>query len=359
MNQEIRKLLVAALESSVFINPIDPGLTYPELLEVGKRAGYFDGEVSDASFNVGSPRTWSKGKLLPDASQWVFMLPEDPDFRNVAAFDFLMSQLNERVRRDGARIASVTRSVLVEQALASGLPRNDIEAAVTYHVLAGILIEKDGTLRFAHNSGVREPLPSAQLRKMELKPHYDETRARAHAIVKDIIERRTDRRHSAAEALDAFADALAGLGYAHFRLWWVQVVAELRKTEPTATPVAAAVLAAALVEGALTFVVKHARGQNLAVFRSSDFIGDPKRWKIDDLISSAASGSDAAILDPQTRSRAEILVRTRQRIHAGRMLSDFPNGVPDLRPEEARDAQTTAELVVRRVLDWFQKYPPT
>ena len=117
-------------------------------------------------------------------------------------------------------------------------------------------------------------------------------------------------------------------------------------------------LAAALVEGALTFVVKHARGRGLAVFRSPDFDKDPRAWKIDDLVTSAASGSEAAILDMQTKSRTETLIRTRQRIHAGRMLSDFPTGVPDIRPEEARDAKATAEQVVRRVLDWLQKFPP-
>lgn len=63
-------------------------------------------------------------------------------------------------------------------------------------------------------------------------------------------------------------------------------------------------------------------------------------------------------MDPTIRSRADALIRTRQRIHAGRMLSDFPAGVPDLRPEEARDAKQTAELVVRSVLDWLERFPP-
>jgi hypothetical protein len=40
------------------------------------------------------------------------------------------------------------------------------------------------------------------------------------------------------------------------------------------------------------------------------------------------------------------------------MLSEYPAGVPDLRPEQAREAIQTAEVVVRRVLDWLQKYPP-
>ena len=37
-NQEITSLLKAAIECSIFISPTDPGLTYQELLEVGKRS---------------------------------------------------------------------------------------------------------------------------------------------------------------------------------------------------------------------------------------------------------------------------------------------------------------------------------
>ena len=159
--------------------------------------------------------------------------------------------------------------------------------------------------------------------------------------------------------MDAFAEQLNKLNYAPFRLWWTQIVAELRRADVHSSPVSVSVLAAALVEAALTFVVKHAHALGLGVFRSSDFDRDPRTWKIDDLVASAASGSGSAILDSQTKNRAEALIRIRQRIHAGRMLSDFPAGVPDLRPEEARDAKTTAELVVRSVLDWLQKYPPS
>jgi hypothetical protein len=116
-------------------------------------------------------------------------------------------------------------------------------------------------------------------------------------------------------------------------------------------------LAAALVEGCLTFVVRHAREADLAVFRRNEFEREPRTWKIDDLVASAASGGDGAILDAQARARADHLVRTRQRIHAGRMLTDFPSGPPDLRPEEARDAKATADLVVRAVLEWLHRFP--
>lgn len=185
-----------------------------------------------------------------------------------------------------------------------------------------------------------------------------EDRARAYPIVQDVIARRTEGRGAYAEPFDAFAEQLDGLGYSAFRLWWTQTVREFRQLQPEAAPTATCVLAAALVEGALTFVVRHGRAlPDSEVFRKPDFERDPRTWKIDDLVGSAASGGAGAILNAAARSRADGLVRTRQRIHAGRMLSDFPAGPPDLRPEEARDAKATAELVVRAILDWLARPP--
>ena len=192
---------------------------------------------------------------------------------------------------------------------------------------------------------------------MQMAPIRKEARARTYLIVKDIIARRGDGRPKSAEPLAAFADALEELGYAPFRLWWTQLVGEYRQASRQTSSVTVTVLAAALVEGALTFLVKHARSMNLAVFRSNDFDGDPRSWKVEKLIASAATGGDAAVLDQPTKHRAEGLVQTRQRIHAGRMLSDFPTGPIDLKPEQARDAETTAELVVGQVIEWLRKYP--
>jgi len=75
------------------------------------------------------------------------------------------------------------------------------------------------------------------------------------------------------------------------------------------------------------------------------------------LVKSASSGGPDAILDQGVRNRADALIRARQRIHAGRMLSDYPGGLPDLRPDEAREAVATAEAVVRCILDWLDKHP--
>jgi hypothetical protein len=108
------------------------------------------------------------------------------------------------------------------------------------------------------------------------------------------------------------------------------------------------------VEAALTFVVKRGRALDSGPFKSSDFDGEPRSWKIDDLVKSAASGRDHAVFNSAVKARVDTLIRNRQRIHAGRMLSDYPNGVPELRPEEARDAKHVADAAIRAVLDWLK-----
>lgn len=360
--QEVIRFIQAALECSVYLSPKEPGLTYDEILELGKQAGFQPGEIGDALPHAADSYIGHK-MLLPNQNMktaWNFFQYEEPDYRNFEAFDFVVSQLNALVRAEGARSAQLERNLMVERAAAQDIPRNDVEAAITISVMSGQLIEKDGILRFAH--GQQRSLPSeqrSQIATAQRQPIRKEVLARAYPLVKDVIERRTDGRPQHAEPFDVFAEELDKLGYKPFQLWWKQTVGELRRGDPMTCPVSVSVLAAALVEGALTFVVKHARALNLGVFRSSDFDKDPRSWRIDDLVASAASGSHTAILDVPTKARADGLIRARQQIHAGRMLSEFPAGVPDLRPEEARDARATAELVVRRVLDWLQKFPPS
>jgi hypothetical protein len=360
VNQEIINLLKAAVECSVFLSPTDPGLDYEEILEVGKRAGFQAGEVGDAAIHAGD-RLPGGRKTIPDSmsrASWPFIQSEEPEYRNFDAFDFVVSELNDRVRADGVRNARLERSVIVERGLAKGLRAHDVQLAITYLVFADQITEAKGILQFSHNSGVRA-LPSQTRDSISRgRPMLKPARERVYPIVKDIIERRTEGRSQSVESLEAFAEQLSKLGYGIFRMWWMQTAAELRRADVYSAPVSVCVLSAALVEGVLTFVVKHARAAGLGVFRSSDFDRNPRTWKIDDLVASAASGSDTAILDIPTKTRAEILIKTRQRIHAGRMLSDYPAGVPDLRPEEARDAKATADQVVRRVLDWLERFPP-
>ena len=361
--QQVKEFFQAALESSFYLSPREPGLTYEELLEVGRRAGFQDGEMGDAllqvvmqTFGGGSKRLGPADPMMMKLGV-IFTLSQNPDFRNLSAFDFIVSEMNTCIKAMGGGAARIQRDVLVERGAARNIPRLDVEAAITIMIAGEQFVEKGGQI--ASRSGlVYEPLPSQQRSQMIGRQVHNEARARAFSLVKDVIERRTDGRPSHAEALDAFPDALNRLDYGAFRGWWVQIVAELRHTNPNSAPVSALVLSAALVEGALAFVVKHAQAGSLGVLGSKSFTENPRTWKIDDLVSSASAGRDAAILDTASRQRAEWLIGARQRIHSGRMLSEHPGGAPDLRPEEAREAKTVAELVVRRVLDWLDRYPP-
>jgi hypothetical protein len=357
INQEIISFLKAALECSIYISPLDSGLTYDELVEIGQRAGYLQGEINDALPHVGS-RFFGKARVAlsdQDTAIWPAFFLEDPDYKDFDALDLVFNELNLLLRSEGEARAAIERTVLVERAIAKGIQRYNIEVAITWLVMAKMLVEKDG-LRFAHRNGIGRQLPSTTRATHRHKQSWP-NKARAHPFVKDVIARRSDGRPKHAEPLDAFAEELEKLGYRQFRMWWTQTVSELRQSNPSSTPVAVAVLAAALVEGALTFIVKHARANGQ--FQSKDYERDPRTWKIDELVASAASGGPTAILDLQSKARAETIIRTRQRIHAGRMLSDYPAGPPDLRPDEARDAKGGAEQVVRAVLDWLQKNPPS
>jgi hypothetical protein len=351
----VAKVIQAALECSLTLAPREPGLNYDELLEIGRRLNFKDGEMHDVLRNA---QNWDEGRrrLLPEKGTYdLFVFREEPDYRNFRALDLVLSELNERMREVGGMSAQLDRDVFIEHAAARGISRLAADAAVTVLVWAGQLTDTNGVIRSTHGVAYK-PLPSEQ----QNQPGFNRTYARpergqTYPIVKDVVERRRDGRPKHAEPLDAFGEALDGLGYGKFRLWWTQTLRELRQCEPQATPVAVCVLAAALVEGALTFVVRYARSIDAPVFRSKDFDRDPKTWRIDDLIASSASGGNEAILPPQARARADELIRTRQRIHAGRVLSDYPAAPPDLRPDEARDAKATADVVVRSILDWLER----
>jgi hypothetical protein len=358
--QHVAKLFQGALECSLVMAPRESGLTYSELIEVGRRCGLKDGEMTDVlhratNYAPGTDRYWpDKGTLD------IFIFQEEPELRNFTALDFVLSEMNAQMAEAGGKAARLDRDVLVERASGRGLARLDVDGSITLLVWMGLWAENDRVLSSVHGTAYK-PLPTEQRKQPGLPRQVNrkEGRAQAYPVVQDVIARRSEGRSAHAESLDAFAEQLDLLGYAKFRLWWTQTVRELRQLQPEMAPVATCVLAAALVEGALTFVVRHARNQNLPVFRRPEFDRDPKSWKIDDLVASAAPGGDNAILDASARARADQLVRTRQRIHAGRMLSDFPGGPPDLKPEEARDAKATADSVARAVLDWLQRFPVT
>ena len=163
MNQDLITFLKAALECSVYVSPRDPGLTRDELFEIGRRADYLDGEIGDSLRHV-TTGYFGHPRLLPseqDTSSWVFLMPEEPEYRKFKAFDFVFEELNELTRSEGAQRAHLERDVLVERAATKGIDRNDAEIAITWLLMSKQLTQKDNILRFTH-PGVVGNLPSSR-----------------------------------------------------------------------------------------------------------------------------------------------------------------------------------------------------
>lgn len=362
---EVVEFIEAALECTIYVVPRDPGLTLDELCEVGKRLGFLPGEISDVLAVAAAPMYFGEAKLKPKADfaglQSDFIFPVSPDYRRPEAFELVISEFRKLAREVGGQAARIDRSVLVARGASQGIAANDVEVAITMLIRSNRLyVADDGVLGLV-GGAAGYPLPSEQRASAQgigrAVVNQSVIRKSAFDVVKDVVARRTDGRPSFAEPLDAFLSVLDSLEHARFRIWWMTIVAELRRTDPTMSPLSVCVLCAALVEGALTFVAAYARSLGLGLFGSKDFDRSPSTWKITDLIPGAAGGSDP-ILDDRTRQRALDLTVTRQRIHAGGLLALYPSGnIPDLRPEEARDAKNTTDAVVRRVIDWFSRHP--
>lgn len=359
--QKVRTCVREALECSVFVSPRGPGLTFSEIHEVCTKMGFQPGETADGMAQENLYAIGRSSQLVGPTDdtkmQWKFYFRDDPELRDFKAFDFVHAEFAALIRSQGAANADIDRSVLVERGSAGGIDRHGLEVAVAILILSEFLTEREGRLRVTHSTA-GPPYPSAQLANQKTVQRR-ETRSLVLPFVKDVVARRFDGRASQAEPLDAFADQLDHLGYGHFRLWWTQTAAEMRRSDDQSSSLSVCVLAAALIEGALTFVVKHAKAIRIGPFGSTTFEKDSRHWRIEDLVASAAAGGPQAILDSAARGRVEGVIRSRQRIHAGRVLAEHPGGLPDMRPDEARDARQTAELVVRQTLDWLEKHPPS
>lgn len=352
----VKKVINTALECSGYHAPRDFGLSWDEVLEVSAQLGLAPGETRDGLFEFRAQSQSSDDRLLPFGTLGLhnFNFLVEPEYRSRSAFQFVYDEFDAAERQSGKGIA-IPRDVLVERGATKHLERSDVEVAVTFLVHEQCFAESEGLVRRG-SSRYAEPKDQSSAHSFPTRLPVD--RARVYSATRDVIERRRDGRPMASDPISAFSELLDKLGHGRFRGWWVQTASEMRLANEQQSPATVAVLSAALVEGALTFVVAHARRLPEGPMGSRTFDDAPRTWKIDDLVKSAAQGNQNAILDARTRDRATQLISTRQRIHAGRLLSEIPEGpIPDLRPEEARDARATAEVVIRKVVDWVTAHP--
>ena len=143
--QQVKAALAAALECSFYIAPEELGLTYDELFAVGGRLGFQQGEMNDV---VGEVTDVFMGRrpserLLPkrDAHlvHWqYFIFDEDPDFRDIRAFDAVYSEWRNSSRANGANQVRLERSMLVERAVKNGISRLAIQTAVSILVFCEV-----------------------------------------------------------------------------------------------------------------------------------------------------------------------------------------------------------------------------
>lgn len=362
---DVDDFVTAALDASVFLAPRDHGLTREEILAAGDRAGFRPGELSDAMGRLQSSLSWKQPKYRARSVHLEHLWPDfsfsfSPDFRNAEAFEFVRREIIALAAEVGESAARLHRDVLVERGAARGLKRRDLDVAITVLAAAHIFEETDGIVAPVRGH-LNWPLPSEQIasRGSGRDLHVDERKwlRKAHPIVEDILARRTDGRSARIDPLDAFELELESMGHGRFRAWWAQKRNELRLLDASLQPVATTVLAASLAEAALSFVVPRAQGAGLMKGIDSS---KPRTWRFVDLVKGAKSGDPnvRAILDEKSAQRALSLNEARQRIHAGFLIDTAPTGpIPDLRPDEARDALQATDQVVRRVVDWLRESP--
>jgi hypothetical protein len=352
-------LVAGALECSVYHQPKAPGLSVDEIHDVGSALGFQRGEIHDAIERARTHMRWGQ-RLVPSKSmvQGDFTFTLDPDFRNIAAFDFVPTYFRTLIESVGRAEAKVSHDVLVANGVGKGLPGHDLEVAITTYVLAGHLLETGGMLSLSSGHETHA-LPSEQLTSNRRDWQRERPQMKGvYEAVSEVIGRRTNGRPKSGEPVHAFERELDDLGMGHFRVWWSSTASELSLANPAQQPTTVCVMAAALAEAALTFVVKRARDLGLATMASKTFDDTPGRWGFDELLTSAAAGGTDAILDARTRERAARLSSVQQRIHAGRLLAEHPRGpIPDMRAEEPREARETLDAVLRRIIDWLATHP--
>lgn len=196
IDQKITSFLKAALECSIYVCPLDPGLEYGELLQAAKDAEFFEGEIHDAISQVATLYWGGHLKILPDKNDLVMLTIfgslEEPDYRNPAAFHRVFEEMRLLVRQKGRANAQIERSALTQSCANKQLLEHDVQVAITVLILNGILAEKEGAIRFVQGKETYgSPGDQPMLNPRPAGQRFERpARRRAYPIVKRIIEAR-------------------------------------------------------------------------------------------------------------------------------------------------------------------------
>ena len=145
---DIKRLLEAAVEASLYIQPAEHGLTHAELLEIATRAGFGEGEVRDAlpsatiEHRGEGPYRYQFSKILASVFLLDFGAEQDPDFRNIEAFQFVFDTFEDARKRLGKGFPSYSLDNIRAKAEQAGLETRDVEVAVMAYLLVGQLKDR-------------------------------------------------------------------------------------------------------------------------------------------------------------------------------------------------------------------------
>lgn len=167
---DARRFVMAALEASIFVSPLEHGLTDDQLVSVGASFGLKQGELLDAAEVALKSREVERDglrlRIAPHGGERFldFTRRPDDDLRNPDAFEEIHCFFREMARDVGIQRVAADRDSVASVVLAAGhLSLGDVNATLTIFLLAGYLVlEPNGQLRLKPGNERWSP-PSEQL----------------------------------------------------------------------------------------------------------------------------------------------------------------------------------------------------
>lgn len=342
---EVGEFVRDVIKASIFAEPKEPGLSPPEVHELGRQFGFGKGELDDA-LGPWMKKFWSE-RLLPDAGIRLYsdLSGHQDDPRDLKAIQLVFDEFEQTKRELGRDRAHIDRRVLEERLLRKGFSEHIAQSTVTFLVLSAMLRERDDGVLEGVNI-LKHACPNVEFGEGRTR------KAPAFARYVGAVRQVTSRRGvspSASEPEAAFEASLEKLGASELRTWWRVTHGELRGADSNASPMSFAVLSASMVECALTVVAEHVKRTDPSAALKGD------KWSLDQLNKWARKTTwGRAIFDDELGRLCTRLNEHRQRIHPGRFLgrSDAPQ-LADIRPEEGRECRATLQRCLRAVLDWY------
>jgi hypothetical protein len=336
----------AALLAAIAAQPLDPGLSEPELekIVVG-REGIGVGTFRNILPGLRSFQDSHRRILLSTNSAMHVMYPTQDvsdEVRPTAALDALGTMFDELENEEG-RDARVELHMI--RARCTMIPAEKIDHALGLVVLRGLVGRKgDSYCRHVRSwpkynadtrTVARSRLPMGTL-AMELLP-----------AVRDVFAQRANAHVASEHPTTRFERFLTKQGWSGFAVWWTSTLREMNSLSDERHPSAICVLCGALLEAALVAISKPA--VDAGKWKQKFLTNPPESWKLGALIDQAEASKT---FSREHRALADLLAKHRNRIHAGRFQEQDRFNPPYTNSHEAHLAREHLATLLAAILDW-------